>query len=249
MKNRARFSIIGVVFLCLGGAGWGTALAAGGTQEGSDDRWSSDLYLYLWASGLNGTAAIRGNEVEVDESFSDLVENLAGAFSARFESHKGSFGYFLDGMYIKLDPSANTQAGSVNADVKQLILEAGGAYYLSPVLQALFGARYQEMDLDLGFPGGASLSRSEDWTDAIVGFRFVPLITEKWRIWFRGDVGIFGDSETTWNAVVGARYNFNPKWSTLLSYRYLSNDFKDEGTGFEWDVNQSGLGLAVGYTF
>lgn len=249
MKSRVRFAIIGVVLFSLGGSGLGTAIAAGGPDEGTADRWSSDLYLYLWATSLNGTAAIGGNEVEVDESFSDLVEHLTGAFSARFESHKGSFGYFLDGMYVSLDPSAETPAGTVNTDVKELILEAGGTYYFSPVMQALFGVRYQDIDLDLGFPDGASLSHSQDWTDAIVGFRFVPLITEKWRLWFRGDVGMFGDSETTWNAVVGARYNFNPKWSAVLAYRYLSNDFEDEDTGFKWDVNHSGLGLAVGYTF
>ena len=198
---------------------------------------------------LNGTAAVRGNEVEVDESFSDLADNLAGAFSASFESHKGQFGYFVDGMYVNLDPSAQTPAGTINTDVKQLILEAGGVYYLSPKFQALFGARYQETDLDLSLPGGASGSASQDWTDAIVGFRFAPLITDKWRLWFRGDVGIIGDSETTWNAVIGARYNFNPKWSAVLAYRYLSNDFEDEGSGFKWDVNHSGLGLAVGYSF
>jgi predicted porin len=224
-------------------------LAAGGQPAGSGDRWSSDLYLYIWGQSLKGTAAVRGNEFDVDESFSDLIENLAGAFSARFESHKGSFGYFLDGMYVKLDPSASTPAGSVDAELKQLVLEAGGAYYFSPVIQALAGVRYQELDLDVKLPNGAKFDANQDWADAIVGFRFVPLITDKWRLWFRGDVGIFGDSETTWNAAVGARYNFNKKWSGLLAYRYLSNDFEDKGSGFKYDIGASGLGLAVGYSF
>lgn len=126
MKNRARFTITGIVLFCLGGAGWGTALAAGGATEGSGDRWSSELYLYLWASSLNGTAAVRGNEAEVDEGFSDLVKNLGGAFSARLESHKGSFGYFLDAKYVNLDPSMNTPTGTIKVENKQWIL-AGGA--------------------------------------------------------------------------------------------------------------------------
>lgn len=249
MKTRIKHSIFGIILTCFSGAVTTPVLAAGGEAAGSGDRWNSELYLYLWGSSLKGTAAIRGNEVEFDESFSDLAEHLAGAFSARFESHKGSFGYFLDALYIHLDPSASTPAGDVETDVKQLILEAGGAYHFSPVLQALFGVRYQEMDLDLRLPNGANLNTNQDWADAIVGFRFVPLVTDKWRLWFRGDVSMFGDSETMWNAVVGARYNFNKKWSGVLAYRYLSNDFEDKDSGFKWDVGMSGLGLAVGYTF
>jgi len=249
MKNKIKQLIIVVVFTCFSGAVMSPVLAAGGQPSASGDRWNSDLYLYLWGVSLKGTAGIRGNEVEVDESFSDFLENLAGAFSARFESYKGNLGYYIDGFFVKLDPSASTPAGSVEADVKQTILEAGGAYYFSPVLQALAGVRYQELDLDLKLPKGANLDANQDWTDATVGFRFVPLITDKWRLWFRGDVGMFGDSESTWNAAVGARYNFNKKWSGVLAYRYLSNDFEDKDSGFKWDVGSSGLGLAVGYSF
>ena len=249
MKNRASYSIVGTLLISLLGAGAGTAYGAGGQAEGSGDRWSSELYVYLWASSLNGTAAIRGREAEVDESFSDLADNLAGAFSARFESYKGSFGYFLDAMYVNLDPSADTPAGTISTDVKQWVVEGGGAYYFSPVLQALVGVRYQDMDLDLNFPGGAGAGGNENWTDGFVGFRFVPLITDKWRLWFRGDVGFVGDSETTWNGVIGARYNFSPRWSGVLAYRYLSNDYENNDTGFKWDVDHSGFGLAVGYSF
>lgn len=103
--------------------------------------------------------------------------------------------------------------------------------------------------MELSLPGGARPSDNQNWADAIVGFRFVPLITDKWRLWFRGDVGMFGDSETTWNGFVGARYNFTPNWSAVLAYRYLSNDYENKGAGFKWDVDHSGLGLAVGYSF
>lgn len=204
-------------------------------------------YIYIFATSLDGTAAVRGNEVVVDEDFSDLADNLAGAFSARFESSKGKWGYFLDGMYVNLDPSATIPAGTINADVKQFIFEAGGVYHFSPVIQGLFGARYQDMELDLGLPTIGTISGSRDWVDGIVGIRLVPVQTDKWGVWLRGDVGVVGDSDTTWNAVIGAGYRFNPKWSLLTAYRILSNDFREDG--FKWDVEHSGLGLAVGYTF
>ena len=246
MNSRARYPILGALLLTLGSAGWSTADAA---DEGSDGRWNSSIYLYLWGTSLNGTAAVRGNEAEIDESFSDLVENLAGAFSARFESHKGKWGYLLDAMYVKLDPSADTPAGSISSDVKQWIVEGAGTYAVNPSVQALFGVRYQDMQVDLNFPGGRGAGGSADWTDGFVGLRLIPVDTDKWRLWLRGDVGIVGDSETTWNAAFGARYNFSPKWSGVLAYRYLSNDYEDDDIGFKWDVDHSGLALAVGYSF
>lgn len=226
-----------------------TTYGQGVIEQGPSDRWRSSLFLYLWATSLNGTAAIAGNEVDIDESFSDLADNLAGAISLRFESHKGKWGYFLDGMYVKLDPSVDTPAGTITTDVKDLVLEAGGVYHFNQTVQGLFGARYQDMELDIGFPRGMSVGGSQDWVDGFLGLRLVPVNTEKWRVWLRGDVGVVGDSDTTWNAAVGAGYLFNPRWSLVLAYRVLSNDYEDENAGFKWDVKHSGLGLALGYTF
>ena len=180
------------------------------------------------------------------KSFSDLADNLAGALSLRFESHKGKWGYFIDGMYVKLDPSGTTPVGTIGADIKQFIFEAGGVYHFNPTVQGLFGARYQDMSLDLNFPGG-TLSGDQNWSDGFVGLRLVPVNTNKWRVWLRGDVGVVGDSDSTWNAAIGAGYSFNKKWSMLLAYRVLSNDVIQNG--FKWDVEHSGVGLAVSYTF
>lgn len=249
MKTRNfRYSLIGIVLLSFSGFWANTASAQGVIDsDESSSRWRSTLFLYLWAAGLKGTAGIAGNDVDIDESFSDLLDNLAGAFSARFESHKGRWGYFLDGMYVKLDPSATTPVGTVNVDSKQWIVEGGGVYHFNSAVQALFGFRYQDLDLDIGLPTGTSRGGSQNWTDGILGLRLIPVKTEKWHVWLRGDVGVVGDSDSTWNAAVGAGYLFNPKWSLALAYRLLSNDYRNGG--FKWDLEQSGLGLAVGYTF
>ena len=248
MKTRYfQYPIIALMLLVTGGLWTNIASAQGVIVDDANDRWRSSLFLYLWATSLDGTAAVRGNEVEIDEDFSDLADNLAGAFSARFESHKGKWGYFLDGMYVKLDPSATTPAGTINTDVKDLILEAAGVYHFSPVVQGLFGVRYQDMEVDLSLPMIGTISASQDWTDGFLGLRLVPVRTDKWRVWLRGDVGVVGDSDTTWNAVIGAGYRFNPRWSLVVAYRVLSNDYSEGG--FKWDVNHEGVGLAVGYTF
>lgn len=238
--------VAGLALLAMSNLWTNTAAAQGVAGEATGDQWRNTLYVYLWAIGMKGTAAIRGNQVEIDESFSDLADNLAAAFSARFESHKGSWGYFLDGMYTKLDPSETTPVGTVGADIKSLIFEGGGVYHFNPTVQGLFGARYQDMSVDLNLPIG-TISGDQNWTDGFIGVRLVPVNTGKWRVWLRGDVGVVGDSDTTWNAAVGAGYNFNPRWSLVGAYRVLSTDIEQDG--FKWDVDYSGLGLALGYTF
>lgn len=224
----------------------GTASAqSAAADEASPDVWRSTLFAYLWATSMDGTAAIRGREVDVDASFSDLVKELDAALSLRFESHKGRWGYFLDGMYVELKPSERTPIGKVEVTSKTFIFEAGGVHHFSSSVQGLFGVRYQDMSLDIDVPQ-ASVGGDKDWVDGFVGLRWMPLRGDSWRMWLRGDVGT-GDSDFVWNAMVGAEYSFSERWSVVAAYRVLSTDVKKGG--FKWDVDMSGLGLAVGYTF
>ncbi len=248
MKNRVvrHSSLKFVAALLLSALWWQSAAAQGVLKEDQgENAWRSTLFLYLWASSIDGKAGIRGTETDIDASFSDLFDNLDAALSARFESHKGRWGYFLDGMYVKLEPSQDTPIGKVDVTSKTFIFEGGGVYHFSPAVQALYGVRYQDMSLDIKLPQVAA-GGDENWIDGFVGLRLVPVRTDKWRVWLRGDIGA-GDSDFTWNAVIGAGYLFNKHWSAAAAYRILSTDLEKDG--FKWDVDFSGLGLAVGYTF
>ncbi len=59
---------------------------------------------YLWALSMDGTVGIMGNDIDIDESFSDLLDDLDFAMSLRFESHKGKLGYFWTGWLSDLNP-------------------------------------------------------------------------------------------------------------------------------------------------
>ena len=240
-------SFLGAILLLTSLLWAGGASAQSVYADGTSDRWRSTIFLYLWGQSLNGTATVRGTEVEVDEDFSDLFDNLAGAFSARFESHKGSWGYFIDGQYVNLDPSTTTPAGTIKTDIENFIFEAGGVYSVNPVVQILAGARYQDLSVDVKL-APRTVGGSQDWIDGFVGLRLIPVNTGNWRVWVRGDVGA-GDSESTWNAVGGVGYLFNDRWSVTTTYRVLSNDYRDDASGFRYNVDHSGLGVAVGFTF
>ena len=224
------------------------ALAQGVLGQSEEDQWRTSAFLYLWGTALEGTARLGGNEVDLDASFSDLFENLDSAFSGRLESHRNDWGLFLDFMSVKLDASAMLPNGaSLNTTTKNRITEIGGSYRFTPSVEALFGGRFQYLKLELGLPNGEVPNRSEDWGDGFVGLRFLPVQKDNWSLWLRGDIGVLGDSEQTWNAVLGAAYTFDNNWSLAMAYRYLSNDY--ENGAFAWDVDHSGLGIALGYTW
>lgn len=201
MKNNKRL-LSGLGWVAAGCLWWQAAVAQGVVAEAGDDRWRSSLFVYLWGVDMDGTAAVRGQEVDVDASFSDIVEDLKFAAFARFESHKGKWGYFFDGMYVKLDPEESTPIGNVKVEVEDFIGEVGGVYHFNPTVQGLFGVRYQKMEVDLKLPA-RTVGGDESWVDGFMGVRLVPVRNEKWRVWLRGDVD-GGDSDFNWNAAVGA---------------------------------------------
>jgi hypothetical protein len=244
MKQKLLFSIPA---LLISSFLWVQTASAQGElgYENSSDQWRSSLFGYLWALGMDGTAGIGGNEIDIDLSFSDLLDDLDAAMSLRFESHKGKHGYFLDGMYTKLKPEANTPIGTISQDVKRFVGEAGGIYHFNPKLEGLYGLRYQSMDVDVNLPG-MTIGGGANWTDIFVGLRVVPVRTDKWHVWLRGDVG-GGDSESAWNAVIGTGYRFNERWTMGATYRILANDVVQDN--FKWDVNYEGVGVILGYTF
>ena len=185
-----------------------------------------------------------------DRSFSDLLDDLDFAMSLRFESHKGNWGYFLDGMAIRLKPETSTPAGTISQEVKSFIGEVGGIYHFNPKVEGIYGVRYQAMDVEVDLsdlsPPGINFGGDADWADIFVGLRYTPVRTDKWLVWLRGDVGS-GDSDTTWNGAIGASYHINNRWSLGGAYRILTNDYEEDG--FKWNVDYEGVAFILGYTF
>ncbi len=107
MKKKLLFSLSTLLISTLLWVQTASAQSYQGYEDNSD-QWRSTLSGYLWTLGMDGTAGVMGNEFELDKSFSDLIDDLDIAMSLRFESHKGNWGYFLDGMYVRLKPETST---------------------------------------------------------------------------------------------------------------------------------------------
>ncbi len=214
--------------------------------EPTSDKWNYMVAPYLWATAIDGNVTVRGNDIEVDTSFSDLLDILDIAFAVRLEAQKGKWGYFADVFYASLEVDGQTPVGKLEVDNKIRILEAGGVYEFSPNLQGLFGLRGQSLEVDVNLGGLGNVSGDQDWVDGFVGLRFFPVRSERWLMFLRGDIGA-GDSDSVLNGAVGGGYRFNKTWSLIGAYRVMSTDYEDGD--FKWDIDMSGLGLALGISF
>ena len=156
-------------------------------------------------------------------------------------------------------PATVTSEGEF--DLKSLFWTLAGTYQLAAgsdsKTELLVGARLAQFDqqLDWQFAGDfgpiapppltGSREASVDQWDAIVGLKGLVKLgaNRKWAIPYHFDVGT-GDSELTWQAMLGLSYGFG--WGDIgLAWRYLDYDLKS-GEAMK-DMNFSGP--AAGATF
>lgn len=220
------------------------ALALSATSFSAQAEWNYLLAPYLWASNLNGTTSVAGQDIDFDASFSDLVSSLDAGFALRFEAEADTWGYFIDGNFVKLKDDQQTAVGALGFTVNQKVVEAGVTYRLSEQLRVYGGGRYQKVDTDVTLPVIGERSIGDSWADGIIGLLWHPVNTEKWSLRARTDIGA-GDSDSVWQFGIGGGYHFNNTVSLLLAYRYLDTDF--ESDQFKWDVAQSGFGIGLGF--
>src|SRR5439155_21780998 len=70
-------------------------------------EWTITVAPYLWAAGINGDVGLFGREpVKVDESFSDIFQDLKFGGMAVAELHNGTWGLFGDVVYAKTEADA-----------------------------------------------------------------------------------------------------------------------------------------------
>jgi opacity protein-like surface antigen len=220
-------------------------LAAADSPAGS--KWEFEAILYLWAAGVDGTQTVRGQQVAVDASFSDLVENLEGALMFQLEASKGRFGLLVNLEWMKLgDEVPGPLGGTIDADLESLFVVVGGRYRFLDVERApgravtgdvLAGVRWTDLDLKIESSGGPSTGDNVDWIDPFLGVRTRVDLSQKWSFLARADIaGSSSGSDMTWQAFFGFAYAFSERVSATIGYRWLDVDIA-EGSG----ASRSGL--------
>jgi hypothetical protein len=212
---------------------------------------------YLWGAGLDGDVKLgRLPTGGVEASFSDIASVLHFAAMAAFEGRKGRWGFVVDALYFDLSDSTTVpkgQGGGVDASLTEQIYTGFATCRVlegNVAVDVFAGPRYVSMATDLnvtsGVFAGAAKSASVSWWDGLGGARVLWRLPKNWWLMGAADVG-GGGSKLTWEALVGAGYEFKKVASIKFGYRYLDIDY--ESTSLVYDMATAGPYVGVGFRF
>ncbi len=239
-----------------------------GAEAAMAGEWEWTLIPYVWAQDVSVDVTVDGEPLIGEKvSFSDLVDTNDFGAPIYFEGRRGKGGFFVDLAYYEFSDAETLSGGGippllegtlVETKEKDSFLEVGGFYRPkgpSHGLDVLFGVRVinldQKIDITLPFlPSPLRVRTDESYTDGFVGLRYIGPIGDKWAFSVRGDVSA-GDTELTWNAVLGVGYELGRtgKYSLLFGYRQMEIELEDNDgdVKVETDLGLSGpfAGLAI----
>lgn len=231
----------------LAGASLSPALAA-------DDGWDWVVAPYLWATAIQTDFKARGQPVDTETNFSDIVDKLDFAAQLHVEGQGDRFGILADYTFLGLSDSSSRDAFSVDASLDTTIFELAAIW--SPGddryagFEALAGIRYLKSKVDLKFdlnnPALPDQRRTLDssYTDAMIGARYTARFSDHWGMTLRGD-GSFGDTEGGYNASAIFQYHTD-RGVWAFGYRYMSIDLEQKSGE---TATLTMLGPVIGYGF
>lgn len=239
------------------------ALAAT-TASAEPGAWSFDATLYGWLSAIEGKVGSRGLVVDVDNSFTDTLEQSDSllAFMLRGELRRDRLGLFLDTVYIGLGYD-DVSVGPATADAKTTLFIAsmGGTWELANgraggdatwAIDALAGGRWTRVRNEISVQAaGLSVSSRSDWVDPFVGLRVRGQLSRNWVYTVQGDIGGFGvGSDFAWQAAVSIGYRFElfgREALAMVGYRALGMDY--ESSSLVWDTTLHGPAIGLNIRF
>lgn len=231
------------------------ALARIQEANAQPSEWERTLLVYALGAGIDGESQVGATVANIDQSFSDILENLDVGGMGAFRASKRPWAHTIDTIYVGLGAEATISGVNFDVDVDQLIASYDVGYELAENLEVLAGLRYNAIDVDLTVrTSGASFRASgdKDWLDPYVGLSGTIPLNDALALAIRGDIGGFDiGSDLAWQVVVLLHWNFSETFLAALGYRVLDTDYED-GSGasfFRYDVTMSGPALGIGWRF
>ena len=229
-------------------------VSPGSASAQESDEWKFRITPYLWMLGLDGTTAAFGQDVDVDKSFSDILDVLNIALSANMELSKGNFFIVFDPLYAQLEadfvgPGPGPVGGKIEIDMMIADLDVG--YSFDENFGIYVGARYYDQDITITPNLLPQQSLGDDWTDFIVGLRAGGKVSENWSFMSKLDGAVAGDSESAWYFQAVLLRHFGTNKHLDLGWRYYDVDYESGAgiTRFKWDVAHSGPVVGFSWEF
>jgi hypothetical protein len=212
--------------------------------------WSFAIAPYFWMAGMEGDIAEFGAPpVNVDISFSDILDSLDFSLMAVAEARYDRFSVFSDFLFLKMSPEAVTPFGvianTVQLTSKTMEFTAMAGYALIDTpggrLDVVAGARVWWVENRISVQGGVlnGLWRQDSnaWVDAMAGVRGRANLTD--NVYLTGwALGGGGSSDSAWDVMGGVGYEFTDRFSAVLGYRAMGVDYQDGA--FLFDVTMQG---------
>lgn len=258
--KRSRFTCrlahLGALF-ALGAASPAWAQLPG--QYPVDEEWHYDVGPIIWATSVTGDLrpSARSPVAHFENSFSDMKVN-AGGFGV--EARLGPWGVL--GSIVSIGQSHDSEPIQAGSNGKSMpdgtfsVLQLAGAWRLSSDPNTLFdllaGVRYSSLDMDVNQPAFVApvscvkCHHNEHWTDGIAGFKVEHRMFDRWWVTTYADIG-GGASKTTWQAMLGARVQFDDGVSGNFGYRVLAIDYQK--TELQYNLKTSGIYAGVTMQF
>lgn len=231
------------------------------SQPAQAKSWKWEVAPYIWMMGMDGSATVKGQKVDVKASFSDILEDLNFAFLGYVEAHRGPWSIYFDGSYLLVSQTATGPVATTDVDVTTYLVDFGASYEVASgpmgqggrvAFDVLGGGRYTYLKGKIKVRGLGSIEDSYNFIDPIVGLRLRADFSPSWSFNFRGDIGGFGlGSELTYKVQALVGYRFNQMTALWLGYRYQYFDYK-EGSGagaFRIKMGMHGPMLGLSFSF
>jgi len=228
-------------------------------QSPAGDTWKVTIEPYILGASMGGTTTVRGEEITVDMSASDIFSNLQFGAMGIVVARKGDWGFGGDAIWMALGANGTTP-GPVgvtgSADMSQGAFAFYGLRRLAPYADLFFGGRINYLSANLRINGPLnvrSVDGSKTWFDPIVGLQLkTPDTGRRWHAQVYTEIGGFGAGSTfTWQVFPTFGVNL-AKWVSLdFGYRWLDIDYSsgEDETLFKWDVLTQGPVVGFGFRF
>ncbi len=208
-----------------------------------DQGFAFELTPYVWSFGVGGDVIIDGQPFPLDFSLGDAFKFDNVGVSAQVELRERAFMLMANGAYVAI----KADSGAVRFDSDQYMVEGFLGYRLVGRLDLLAGGRYFNIRATLT-EGDRTNQREQDWVDFVAGLRYEWLLSDKWFVRFRGDIGGATSGNTSnWTLAASGTYRFLENLAVALSYQ-LSSVRYETGQGptkFLYDLSLVGPGLGL----
>ncbi len=241
--------------LCL--ATLATFSAAAYAETPRTEGLNLELTPYFWAAGIDGKISARGQTVNFDRSFSDIISNVDAGFMGLAVLSYDRFVLYVDYDYIGLSDDATTKNGilvpigtKVKGELNTSIGTYGAGYrfdtFGNNTIDVLVGAQVTDLEPKIKIAGN-TFENKDNVTDTVVMLRPSFQLSERWRFNPTLAYGVSGDSDTTYSLMPQVQYQFSESFAARFGYKKLHYEFDNGGP--KSDIDISGMFVGVGWTF